>query len=144
MFERLKQQWQAWQDRKFLRRHRCDSWAEYHRIYDPDYNCHADRIGNFYHGYPYVYCFENHNHYIYQMIADYGPGGCRYGYHIARDWTEEHSQDKVRFDFHRVFKQPEYGTVTEEWWINEIGGQDLVFAAFKNERDYLMFTLRWA
>jgi hypothetical protein len=28
--------------------------------------------------------------------------------------------------------------------INEISGQDLVFAAFKNERDHLHFVLRWA
>ena len=139
--------WRAWQDRRFLNRHGCDSWTEYHRVYDPDYNRMADRIQDFYHGYPYVHCFENYNHYIYQVIADYGPGGRRWGHNEIHEWAEKHSQDKVRFDFLRVFKQGSIdwdGNDEEEWWINEIGGQDLVFAAFKDERDYMMFLLRWA
>ena len=146
MFQRLKQQWQAWQDRRFLKRHGCASWAEYHRVYDPDYDIRACCIRDFYHGYPHVYCFENHAHYIYQMIADYGPAGVRYGYghSVVHKWAEEHSQDKVRFDFLRVNKSDHNRIGTYDCDINEISGQDLVFAAFKNEQDYLHFVLRWA
>jgi hypothetical protein len=144
MFQRLKQQWQAWRDRRFLKRHRCGSWAEYHRIYDPDYNCRASRIRDFYHGYPYVYCFEDYKHYSYQMIADYGPAGCKWGYNVIHQWTEEHSQDKARFDFLRVNKSDHDRIGTYDYDINDIAGQDMVFAAFKNERDYLVFIMRWA
>ena len=144
MFQLLKQQWRAWRDRRFLKRHRCDSWKQYHRIYDPDYNCRAHRIRDFYHGYPYVYCFEDYNHYSYRMIADYGPAGCKWGYNVIHQWTEEHSQDKARFDFLRVTKFDHNRLGTYDYDINDIGGQDLVFAAFKNEQDYLHFVMRWA
>lgn len=147
MLQRLKQQWRAWQDRRFLKRHGCDSWAEYHRVYDPDYNCRADRVNDFYHGYPHVYCFDDQRHYVYHLIADYGPGGCRWGHGVIHDWVNQNSQDKARFDFLRVHKQGAVdwdGSVTEEWLINGICGQDLIFVAFKNEQDYLHFLLRWS
>jgi hypothetical protein len=31
-----------------------------------------------------------------------------------------------------------------EWTINELGGGDHVFIAFKNEQDLIMFALRWS
>jgi hypothetical protein len=147
MFETIRQRYQAWQERRFLRRHGCENRTQYERMYDPDHNCLASRIQDYYHGYPYVYCFENYNHYIYQVIADYGPGGRRWGHNVIHAWAEEHSQDKVRFDFLRVHKPGAVGwdgSVTREWWINEISGQDLAFVAFKDERDYLYFMLRWS
>ena len=143
MFQRLKHQWRAWQDRRFLKRRGCDSWAEYHRVYDPDYNARATRTQDYYHGYPYVYCFENHNHYIYRVIADHGPAGVVYGHTEIHRWAEANCQDKVRFDFLRVNKSDHNRMGTYDCDINEISGQDLVFAAFKNERDYLHFVLRW-
>ena len=144
MFQRLKQQWRAWQDRRFLKRRGCDSWAEYHRVYDPDYDIRASRIQDYYRGYPHVHCFDDHRHYVYQMIADHGPAGCLYGHSVIHRWTEANCQDKVRFDFLRV-KKSDYNRIsTYDWDINEISGQDLVFAAFKNERDHLHFVLRWS
>jgi hypothetical protein len=75
------------------------------------------------------------------MIADYGPAGCKWGYNVIHQWTEEHSQDKVRFDFLQAWKSP---STNNEWEIFQLAGKDMVFAAFKNERDYLHFMLRWA
>jgi hypothetical protein len=144
MFTKIQQRYQEWQEQRFLQRHGCDNRAQYERMYDPDYNARATRTRDYYHGYPYVYCFENHSHYIYQVIADYGPGGCRYGHTEIHQWAEEHSQDKVRFDSLRVNKSDHNRMGTYNCDTDEISGQDLVFAAFKNEQDYLMFLLRWA
>lgn len=147
MFNRLKQRYQAWQERRFLKRHGCTSRAQYERIYDPDHNAWADRTQDYYHGYPYVHCFEDYRHYIYQMLADYGPGGRIYGHSEVDKWARENCLDKVRFDFLRVHKQGAIGwdgSVTEEWCINEISGSDLIFVGFKDERDYIFFKLRWA
>jgi hypothetical protein len=30
-----------------------------------------------------------------------------------------------------------------EWEINELGGGDYIFVAFKEQRDYTWFILRW-
>ena len=144
MFETIQQRYQAWQERRFLRRHGCENRTQYERMYDPDYNARAARTRDYYHGYPYVYCFEDYDHYLYRVIADYGPGGVVYGHTEIHRWAEANCQDKVRFDFLRVNKSDHNRMGTHDWNINEISGQDLVFVAFKNEQDFTFFMLRWA
>jgi hypothetical protein len=49
-------------------------------------------------------------------------------------------------DIHRVFKQTGIGInndLHEDWWFNDIGGSDVIYFAFQNEQDYMMFRLRW-
>jgi hypothetical protein len=146
MFEKIQQRYQAWQERRFLKRHGCTSRAQYERMYDPDHDYRAIRTSDYYHGYSYVYCFEDYSHYIYRQIADYGPGGVRSGHTDIRRWAQENCQDKVRFDFLRVCQQHAIGLngqVDSEWHINENAGQDLIFVAFKSESDATLFVLRW-
>ena len=147
MFETIRRRYQAWQERRFLRRHGCTSRAQYERMYDPDHNCLATRTSDYYHGYPYVYCFEDYSHYIYRQIADYGLGGVRSGHTDIRRWAQENCQDKVRFDFLRVRQQHAIGVdgqADPEWHINGVGDRDMIFVAFKSERDFAFFMLRWA
>jgi hypothetical protein len=147
MFETIQQRYQAWQERRFLRRYGCTSRAQYEKMYDPDHNARATRTSDYYHGYPYVYCFEDYSHYIYQPIADYGPGGVRSGHTDIRRWAQENCQDKVRFDFLRVCQQHAIGLngqADPEWHINGIGDRDMIFVAFKSERDFAFFMLRWS
>lgn len=108
-------------------------WEHYRRQYDADHNYRASRVKDYFHGYPYVYVFENHNHDIYywDIAVD--------GIYVASQWCEKNCKDKYRFDFLRVY-QNYWG----DWEINEIGGGDYIFAAFKNERDYMLFMLRWS
>jgi hypothetical protein len=50
-------------------------------------------------------------------------------------------------DIQRVLKQTGLGINGQEypeWYFNDIGGTDVIYFAFKNEQDYLMFMLRWA
>lgn len=138
MFRHALERYRSWSEYRFLRKHGCTTRKEYNRKYDPDYNCRATRIADYYHGYPYVYCFEDEHHFAYAHIADYGPGGVRWGFHDINDWCEQHLTHKFRMDGHRVYKY-----FNDEWAINEIGGGDYIFAAFKSEVDYLHFRLRW-
>jgi hypothetical protein len=125
----------TWRDRRFLKKHGCDNWYQYNRQYDPDINWRATRIKDFYQGYPYVYCFENHKHEVYYW--DLGiDGAC-----IVGNWCDENCKDKHRMDFHRAMNAP--GTAWE-WHINELGGGDYIFAAFKDPEDFFMFSLKWA
>jgi hypothetical protein len=130
----VKQWHREWKDSRFLKRHGCNSWKEYNRKYDLDYNPRATRLKDFYHGYPYFYCFENHEHDVYYW--DLGLNGA----YFVDKWCRENCTGKYRFDFHRAIKAPWYDN---EWSINEIGGGDYIFVAFKNEQDYLLFLLGW-
>lgn len=125
----------TWQDKRFLKRHGVETWAQYNHRYDPDINWRATRVNDFYHGYPYAYCFENHRHEVYHW--DLGIDGT----HVLGNWCEDNCKDKFRFDFHRAMNAP--GTAWE-WHINELGGGDYIFAAFKDPRDYTWFLMRWS
>lgn len=141
MIDWAKQRYKAWKDTRFLKRHNCDNWQQYHRQFDPDYDIRASRVKDYYHGYPYWHVFERHGHYCYQLLYDYGPGGHRYGYHDIIDWCQANCKNKHRTDFLRVIQAP---STNNQWEINEIGGGDYIFVAFKDERDFVLFTLRWA
>lgn len=118
-----------------LHRNGYKDWETYLRMTDPDIHWRATRLKDFYHGYPYVYCFENHNHFAYfwEIHTD--------GMWVMHKWCNEQCKDKFRFDFHRAIKFP---STANEWEINELGGGDYIFAAFKNERDFTWFMMRWS
>jgi hypothetical protein len=135
---RLKARYRRWRAARKLRKSGYASWAMYRRHCDPDVVSYAYRITDFYKGYPFVYCFEDRDHYAYELLADYGPGGLIFGQDRMMAWCEENSKSKYRFDCHRVGKR------NGEWHFDELGGGDFEFAAFKDERDYVMFLLRWS
>ena len=122
----------TWQDNRFLKRHGCESWAQYNRQYDPDINWRATRVNDFYHGYPYVYCFENHRHEVYHWDVHID------GTYVIDNWCDDNCKGKHRMDFHRVIKYH------NQWEFNDLGGGDYIFAAFKNERDFNWFLMRWS
>lgn len=147
MLETIKARYKSFKEQRFLKRHGCETWKEYNIKYDPDYNIRATRIVDIYHGYPHVYCFENRNHFAYTLLYDWGPGGFRHGYDDIIDWCEENLKDRFRLDGHRVHTQTGIGLNgdhTKEWFINEIGGGDYIFAAFKDPKDFTHFLLRWS
>lgn len=147
MIEQIVSRYKAWKDRRYLKKHGCENWTQYHRRFDPYCNVRAEKVVDYYHGYRYITRIENNNHYCYKLVADYGPGGRRYGYEDMIKWCEENCQGHYRFDFLRVFSQTPIGLngVEEpEWYINEIGGSDYMFFAFQNEDDTMMFGLRWS
>lgn len=137
----LRNKYKKWKDARFLKKHGCSTWNEYNHRYDPDVFNRASRIKDFYHGYRYVYCFENRAHFAYELLYDYGPGGYRYGYHDIVDWCKKNIKTKHRTDVHRAMKEP---STAYQWEINELGGGDYLFFAFKDEKDFNWFLLRWS
>ena len=117
------------------------TWYVYRRMRDPDVVYYASRVKDFYQGYKFVYCIENRNHYAYELLYDYGPGGIRYGNDDMYDWLDQKARFKSRMDMHRVIRYP---STANEWEFNDIGGGDYIFVAFKDEKDYMMFLLRWS
>lgn len=138
---RIRARIRRWKAERKLKRSGYTSWEQYRRNRDPDLWRVASRVKDFYQGYPYVYCFEDRNHYAYELLYDYGPGGIKYGSDDIYDWLDKNATFTSRLDVHRVIKYP---STSNQWEFNDLGGGDYVFAAFKNERDYVHFLLRWS
>jgi hypothetical protein len=144
---RLKARWRQYLAHRKLAKSGYLSWRAYRHNRDPDIVRYADKVSDFYKNYKYVYmCEHGTAHYAYSVVHDCGPGGLVFGYEEMRDWCESKCRFKYRVDIHRGLKQTGLGINGEEypeWYFNDIGGRDIVFFAFMDEQDYLMFRLRW-
>ncbi len=125
---------ETWRDRRFLNKHGCENWEQYNYRFDPDRNERAYRVKDYYCGYPYWTMFLDHSHQVYYW--DLGVDGI----YIVSEWCKQNLSSKFRFDFLRVMNEP---STANEWEINELGGRDYIFFACQDERDFLMFNLRW-
>ena len=146
---RLKARWRQYLAHRKLAKSGYTSWRVYRHNRDSDVCRYANKVSDFYTPkYKHVHRIEyGQNHYAHQCIHDWGPGGIRFGYEDIRDWCEEKCRFKYRMDIHRVLKQTGIGINGEEdedYWFNDIGGGDFVYFAFQDERDYMMFMLRWS
>ncbi len=130
----LNDKYEAWQEKRFLKRHGVNTWADYHHRHDPDISWCADDVKDFYHGYLYVHCFENTKSQLYYWDVHLD------GIYIAQEWAAKNLTDKYRMDFHRV--RDKSLDNSGSWVRDELGGRDFIFAAFKNKKDYTMFVMK--
>jgi len=155
MIRRIKARIRKYKSDRFLKKHNCETWRQYNRLYDPDYNKDATKVTNYYKGYKYIHVFEDTKHYAYQTIYDYGPAGHRDGYFDILEWAEKNCKGKYRADMHRAIH---IDRPNREWLIFNGSMIDYnshfvyapqninihyLFFAFKDEQDYTWFKLRW-
>lgn len=115
------------------------TWRAYRHNRDPGVSRYAQYVEDFYTDYPYIYACENPRHYAYELIADYGPGGQWFGYEEMNKWCHEKIRWNFRCDAHRVWENSQ-----GKMEFNDIGGIDIIYFAFKNEKDFTHFLLRWS
>lgn len=130
-------------NKNFLKKHNCQNWRQYNKSYDNDVIFRATLVSQFYHGYPYL-CYFNDSpphrdfrEWLIEMI----------------DWCDNNVSEKYRYDIHRVIREKglihnEYDDTMlwsdiEDFSMNDIGGFDLLFFAFKSKKDLAWFKLRW-
>lgn len=130
----LKERWDFYRHAAYLKD---KGWTEeqYQNYEDSDRNIRATRVKDYYHGYPYTVVFESSR----------GDPWTRYdtwidAYDGIQKWCKENCQEKWRSDILRVFKAP---STSNEWELNDIGGGDALFFAFKNVNDAFVFKLKW-
>lgn len=116
-----------------------ENWARYRHNRDPNVNRYATHLDEFYEGYPYIYSIKDYGHFAYRVLYNYGPGGTRYGYEEINEWLDEKIRLNYRVDIHRVWIN-QWGKAE----LNDIGGSDIIYFAFKYEKDFTHFLLRWA
>jgi hypothetical protein len=132
VIDELKIRWDLYRHAAFMKK---TGWTEeqYRNFTDPDRNTRASRVKDYYHGYTHIVTFESSR----------GDPWTRYlnwleAYNALEEWCKENCKDKWRTDIHRVIKD-----YSGEWTLNDIGGGDVLFFAFKSQEDAFMFKLKW-
>lgn len=141
VIRRLQARIRLWKNKRQLKKLGYTSWWQYRRQTDPDVFFPASKVKDYYRGYQYLHCFENHQHEIYQWDLGYD------GSKDIVDWCEKNITGKYRFDCLRCYQQTPVGlqgAEEPEWWINELGSGDYIFFAFKEPVDMFLFKMRWS
>lgn len=139
MFKKVADKFKAWRETRFLIKHGVSTWKQYHYKYDPHYNVRADTIRQMFFGYPYIAEIR-------KAGALWSPSGWTYdGLKYLQHWLENDCKGKARATIQRT-RPFSYcnrdDEVISDWGINEFA-RDSLFVAFQDERDYLIFLLKW-
>ena len=131
----LKGRWDFYQHAAYLKKR---GWTEeeFQNYEDPDRNIRATKIRDYYHGYPFQHQFTSTQTLPWTKYSNWMD--C---YDEMNKWCKVNCQGKFRSDILRVIKCP---ATANEWELNDLGGGDSLFYAFKDSRDFTMFCLRWA
>ena len=133
--ESLKGRWDFYRHAAYLKKR---GWTEedYQNYEDPDRNIRATRIKDYYYGYAHTHAFTSTRTLPWTEFGNWMD--C---YEEMNRWCKANCKGKFRSDILRVIKEPSTGN---EWELNDIGGGDALFYAFKDPKDYTMFCLRWS
>lgn len=130
ILDKLRNKVHEFRERRFLNKHGCYNWKQYHRKYDSDFFASARYVKNAYRGYKFVAKLPE-EFYVFPMYLDTTVD--------VEKWCEENCQGKFRGDWFRCIYDPKY----DDYEVNEMGGMDELFYAFQEEKDYMWFKLVW-
>jgi hypothetical protein len=131
---RIKYKFLEWQWDRVLRKSGHSSWLHYFCWNDPDFYYLGYTVQDQFCGYPYV-CKVDYTKLPTQFDPMFGPIQ-----HCGKmlEWCNTNCRGKYRNHWERVIVDH-----AGQYLPNGIGGTDELFFGFKDERDYIMFTLRW-
>lgn len=143
----LKGRWDFYRHAAYLKKR---GWTEdqYQHFEDPDVFRRADAVKDYYHGYEHLYVWENTRGNPWERYNDWSE--C---YNEMINWCKSNCRGKWRQDILRVTRKRMWHNQSDntvrytddgEWIMNELGGGDCLFFAFKDSRDCTMFLLRWS
>ena len=123
-----------WQWDRVLRKSRYTDWESYFIGTDPDYNPAGYTVKDQLVGYPYI-ALVPFKHLETTFDPMWGPfEHCK----TIAEWCKKNCRRKFRQHWERVIQDH-----NGQYLPNGISGYDELFFGFKDERDYLMFVLRW-
>ena len=123
-----------WQWDRVLRKSRHSSWNAYLWWNDLDFNITGHTVQDQFHGYTYI-AKVDYAKLPTHFNALFGP--IEHCEEITA-WCEKNCRSKYRNHWERVIQDHK-----GQYLPCAAGGTDELFFAFKDERDYIMFTLRW-
>lgn len=119
---------------RVLKRSGCDNWEIYFRKNDLDYWYRGQTVKEQFCGYPHV-ALVSYKHLECNIDTMWGE---MWNGNAVAEWCKQHCRGKFRWQWERV-------TVDHlgQYTPNGVGGTDELFFGFKDERDYMLFLLRW-
>ena len=130
----IKYRYLEWQWDRVLKRSIHTTWEAYFRWNDPDFDYRGRTLRDQFHGYEYIARVD-----YAKLPTRFNPlfGPIEYCDEML-EWCEKNCRRKYRNHWERVVQDH-----AGQYLPNGIGGTDELFFGFKDERDYIMFTLRW-
>ena len=123
-----------WKWDRILKKSGCSNWYLYFFYNDPDFDLRAQTVRSQFCGYPHVTVVnQSAISWCYEPL--WGP---RPMHEEVVKWCDQNCRDKYRLHWERVIQDH-----TGQYTPNGIGGNDELFIGFKNERDFMLFCLRW-
>ena len=131
----IKYRYLEWRWDRILKKSGFGTWQSYFRANDPDYFAGGRTVRDQLHGYPHIAIVP-----YWTLPTRFEPlwGPIEHCSEILA-WCKKNCRGKYRNHWERVI-QDHLG----QYLPNGIGGTDHLFFGFKDERDYIMFTLRWS
>lgn len=125
IFLQIKYQLLEWEWDKLLKKSNCYNWHEYFRRNDSRYNPDGATIEEKLCGYPYVTIVDKKNY-----VQAFDPiWGVFETWENVNVWCQEHCRGKFR----------------DEWTSSSVNTcDDLLYYGFTDERDCVLFMLRWS
>lgn len=114
-------------ERLYLKRHDVETWEQFHRKFDPDFNSESTTISGLFFGYHSFHLVDAH------FVADlFGPHPS--STHI-REWCEKNCVGKYRLQ-----ELESWGFDDARIYTKQLGNVDL-FVAFKEREDAINYAL---
>jgi hypothetical protein len=131
----LKYKFLEWKWDRILKKSNHSSWEQYLRWNDPDFDIRGRTIKQQFFGYPHVAVvgFKHLDSTVDPMWGEIWNGK------RVDDWCNSNCRGKYRWHWERVIMDH-----MGQYEPNGIGGTDELFFGFKDERDYMLFLLRWS
>lgn len=125
--------------KKFLRNRGFGSWKSFLRYNDPDFNIQGQTVEQMFFGYKnFVRVDPKYIHWTYKDDGIQGVYYAPVDFEIIENWCEQNCKNKFRWQFVRSMN---YKNVKI---INDMFGEDDLYFGFKDEKDCLLFLLRWS
>jgi hypothetical protein len=139
--QRIKYLYLEWSWDRVLKRSGCASWESYFRKNDPDFNVHAKTVKQQFAGYPYVAQIPESR---VDLVIDPWFGVIR-NVETLYKWCAHNCSKKHRLEWIKVVHNQ-----NDDWYIVDslyrhanFAHEAHAFVGFKDERDFLIFTLKW-
>ena len=125
IIRRLRARWRLHKSRRFLARYNCISYKSWKRLYDPRINIRAHYLREYYYGYARI-----------SLLCTYAMWMNR---DLMNEWCNKNCKGYWRSDVLRMSNS----NYPDDYYINDFGDCDYVCFAFTDERDFIIFSLKW-
>jgi hypothetical protein len=140
ILQRIKYRYLEWYWDRVLERSGCSNWESYFRKNDPDFDVHRKTVKQQFIGYPYVVEIPESK---VDMVIDPLFGVIR-SVSTLHKWCLDNCSKKHRYEWIKVVPDQ-----NGDWYIVDslyaptFAREAHAFFGFKDERDFLIFTLKW-